>query len=275
VLALGGGGARGFAHIGVLSVMEELGLRYRGIVGTSMGAVIGAMYLTLGSAEAVADRWKEAFEHDVVTRLSPLRLNQAEMAGKHPLLQTARRFRDRVVMSLAVSRSTLADGDDLRQAIEFLVPDVEISDLESPFVAVATDLESGEEVRLGEGSLREALLASSSVPGVVPPVELGDRLLVDGGTVAEVPVAAASRLGYPVVAVDVSMDLPAYSSRGLVLDTLLRTRIMTSNLLRRAQLKGVHLVIRPDAGHVIWSDWSRYDELVEAGAAAARSALSA
>ena len=77
-----------------------------------------------------------------------------------------------------------------------------------------------------------------------------------------------------VVAVDVSMDLPSYSPRGLVLHTLLRTRLMTSRLLRRVQLEGVHLLIRPQAGHVTWSDWSHFEELVEAGATATREALS-
>lgn len=273
MLALGGGGARGFSHIGVLSVMEELGLGYRGIAGTSMGAVVGAMYLTLGSAEAVVARWQEAFEQKLVTRLSPLQVDEAQLAGEHPLLQAARRFRNRVVISVAINRSTIADGEDLRRVIDFLIPDIAISELPCPFVAVATDLENGEEVALGEGSLRRAVLASSSVPSVVPPIEIGGRLLVDGGTVAEIPVAAASGLGYPVVAVDVSMDLPVYSPRALVLHTLLRTRIMTSILLRRAQLKGVHLLIRPQAGHVTWSDWSRFEELVEAGAAATREAL--
>jgi NTE family protein len=273
VLALGGGGARGFAHIGVLEVLEQAGLPLAAVVGTSMGAAVGGMFLASGSAAAVEDRWRQAREQDLIPRVGRLdRLPEAE-THEHPLVQFARRVRDRVVVSMAVNRSTMLDGRDLDQAFEYLIPDVGIETLPLPFAAVATDLAAGEEVLLRRGKLRDAVRASSSIPGVLPAVELDGRVLVDGGVLAEVPLAAARSFGRPVVAVDVSMDLPAYVEGGLVLDTMMRTQLMTSTLLRRRQLDGCRRLIRPAVGHATWADWGRFDELVEAGRVATRSFL--
>ncbi len=266
VLALGGGGARGFAHLGFLEVLEQEGLGVRAVAGTSAGAIMGAMYLALGSTEAMLRRWREAFEKDLVKTVAGIGQPQdGSGQEEHPLLRAARTIRDRVVISLAVNRSTILDGEELERAIEFLVPDVEIEDLPRPFVAVATDLETGEEVRMGRGSLRRAVLASSSIPALVPPVEWEGRPLVDGGVVAEVPVGAARELGRPVVAVDISMDLPPYRPGRLVLETMSRTQIMTGTLLRKCQLREASLVVRPAVGAFSWSTWEHWGEILEAG----------
>ncbi len=273
VLALGGGGARGFAHVGFLEVVDEARVPLRAIAGTSMGAVVGAMYLALGSAEAVRQRWREALDEGVIARVRSFQLAD-DGVEEHPLLQAARRFRDRVVISVALNRTTMFEGGDLEKAVDFLVPDLAIEDLPMPFVAVATDLDSGEEVRLDRGSLRTAVRASSSIPGLLPAVTWDVRRLVDGGTVAEVPVAAARALGRPVVAVDVSMELPPQLEGQTALHVMMRTQVMTSRLLRNCQLRGADAVVRPAAGHVAWSEWDEFDELVENGRRAAREWLS-
>ncbi len=268
VLALGGGGARGFAHIGILEVLDELRIPVRAIAGTSMGAVVGGMYLALGSAEAVRARWREALEQRIITRVRPFQLVEDEV-DEHPLLQAARRLRDRVVISVALNRTTIFDGAGLEKALEFLLPDISIEELPRPFVAVATDLDSGDEVRIDRGPLRTAVRASSSIPGLLPAVTWDVRRLVDGGTVAEVPVAAARALGWPVVAVDVSMALPPQLEGQTALHVMMRTQVMTSRLLRAYQLKGADAVVRPAAGHATWSDWDDFAELVDAGRRAA------
>jgi NTE family protein len=140
-------------------------------------------------------------------------------------------------------------------------------------VVVATDLETGEEIRIREGSVRAAIKASSAIPGMVPAVAHGDRQLVDGGVVAEVPVAAASEEGWPVIAVDASMDVPPLNEDDLVLDTMMRTQMMTARLLREQQLRTATGVIRPAVGRARWAEWQRFDEFVEVGRAAAREFL--
>jgi len=237
VLALGGGGARGFAHLGVLQVLDEARLPVGAIVGTSMGAVVGGMYLAHGSAERAIDLWREAIEQGMIPSVRPIgRVPRAD-TREHPLIQVARRIRNRVVISFAMNRSTVLDDTELEQALEYLIPDVQFSDLSQKLVVVATDLETGEEVRLRQGSLRAALDATSAIPGMVPAVEVDGRWLVDGGAVAEIPAVAARDEGWPVVAVDTSMDVPPIAEDDLVLDTMWRTQMMTARLLRQRQLR--------------------------------------
>ncbi len=271
VLALGGGGARGFAHIGVLEVLEREGVPIRAIAGTSMGAVIGAMFLEHGSAEAVRKRWEEAFERDIVPDVPSVDIGEKQPEEvPHQLLQLAKRVKDRVVISIAVNRATITEADDFVRVLEHLLPNERrIEELPRPFVAVATDLATGDEVRIRRGPLRQAVQASSSIPGLVPPVEIDGRPLVDGGVVAEVPIGAALELGRPVVAVDVSMELPPYRPDSIVLHTLFRTGLMTSRLLRQAQLRDADAVIRPEVGARTWSDWESREAFVEAGRQAA------
>lgn len=269
VLALGGGGARGFAHLGVLQVLDEQGLPVRAIAGTSMGAVIGAMYCSGGSAAAAIDAWRGAIEDDLVPPVRTMKRIPEAHQHEHPLVQVARKLRDRIVVSFAVNRATMLDDKDLVRAFSVLIPDTALEELPRPFVAVATDLESGEEVRIREGSLRRALKASSAIPGVLPAVRFDGRLLVDGGVVAEIPVAAAQELGWPVVAVDVSMDPPPLHEHDMVLDTMMRTQMFTARLLRRRELSRVRAIIRPRVGYTTWADWDSFDDLVAEGRRAA------
>jgi NTE family protein len=265
VLALGGGGARGFAHLGVLQALDEAGLSVRAIAGTSMGAVVGGMYLAYGSASRAADLWRDALSQDLIPSVRPIgRVPDAD-AKEHPLIQVARRIRNRVVISFAMNKSTLLDDTALVQALEFLIPDVTFSDLPKPLVVVSTDLESGAEVRLRSGPIRPAMVASSAIPGMVPAVEIDGQPLVDGGVVAEVPVVAARELGWPVIAVDVSLDVPPLEADDLVLDTMMRTQMMTARLLRRRQLRAATAVIRPGVGNARWAEWNRFDEFIAAG----------
>ena len=273
VLALGGGGARGFAHVGVLQVLEQARLPIRAIVGTSMGAVAGGMCLAYGSTDHVIALWRDAIDRDLIPSVRPVgRVPHAD-AKEHPLIQVARRIRNRVVISFAMNKNTILDDQDLVQALEFLIPDVRFSDLPKPLIVVATDIESGEEVRIRTGDLRRALIASSAIPGMVPAVNIDGRDLVDGAVVAEVPAVAARAEGWPVVAVDVSIDVPPVSGDDLVLDTMMRTQMMTARLLRRRQLRSANHVIRPDVGDARWAEWQRFDEFVELGRAAAREFL--
>ncbi len=273
VIALGGGGARGFAHLGVLEVLQEQGLPIRALVGTSMGAAIAAMYLAHGSTAKVAELWREAMKRKLIPKVRPLGAAPQLGAREHPLLQVARRIRKRLVISFAVTRSTILGSDDMMQALEFMLPDIDIADLEQPLVVVATDLVNGEEVRLSSGSLRSAVMASAAIPGVLPQVQLDGRWLVDGGVVAEIPVLAARAMGWPVLAVDTSMELPPFREGGLVLDTMMRTQVMTASRLRKRQLRRATHLIRPEVGYASWADWDECDRLIAAGRAAAEKWL--
>jgi len=175
VLALGGGGARGLAHIGVLEVLAEHGLPVRAVVGTSIGAEIGA-FLAAGMSVAEMTSVATSLDWKLVLRLFFPDLHAGGLVSGERIL------------------SWLADK----------LGAARVEDLSLPFAAVATDLERGEEVVLDRGPLVEAVRASVSLPGTLAPFRLGGRLLVDGGVVNQVPADVARRLhGGPVLAVAV------------------------------------------------------------------------
>lgn len=176
VLALGGGAARGVAHIGILQVLAERGIRVRGIAGTSIGAIIGGMY--------AADCMKPLVEY-------LLKLDARRMLR---------------LLDPVVPRSGLFGGSRVVDKMTDFAGDAQIQDLDLPFVAVASDLRTGQEVILREGSLVEAVRASFAIPGVFTPVQIGGRWLVDGGISSPVPIRAARNLfpDLPVIAVDLN-----------------------------------------------------------------------
>jgi len=223
------------------------------------------MYLAYGSAARATDLWREALKNDLIPSVRPMgRVPDAD-TKEHPLIQVARRIRNRVVISFAMNKGTVLDDSALVEALEFLIPDLQFSDLPKPLVVVATNLETGAEERLMSGPIRPAMVATSAIPGMVPAVEIDGRPMVDGGVVAEVPAVAAREEGWPVIAVDVSLNVPPIREDDLVLDTMMRTQMMTARLLRRRQLLSATQVIRPGVGDARWAEWNRFDDFVDAG----------
>lgn len=175
LLALGGGGARGIAHVGILRTLEDAGYRVRGIAGTSIGSVIGGLYCANS-----LDRYEEFLkELDVgsIIRLMDLRLPVRGLMG----------------------------GRRIESHLRKLSGGQRIEELPLPFISVATELTEGTEVRLAHGDLALAMRASYAIPGFFSPVLVGGKWLVDGGVSTPVPVLAAASLAkLPVVAVNVN-----------------------------------------------------------------------
>ena len=177
-LALGGGGARGLAHIGVLKILEKNNIIPDFICGVSMGAIIGASY---SAGMSVADMEKEA-----------VGLNK--------------RVAVRKLLDLANPRRSIIRGRKAKNSIRDLVQGKKFSECKIPLEIVATDLASGEEVILNNGDLTEAIIASISVPGIFPPVKIGDNYLVDGGVTNPTPVDRLEKAGIDVlIGVDLMM----------------------------------------------------------------------
>lgn len=174
-VALGGGSARGFAHIGALSCLERHDLAPNLIVGTSFGAIVGALYAAGLSPKEIA------------TTASSVRWRDLSK-----------------VLDFGLHRAALFSGDKLELYLDELMGGREFSDLTRPLVVVATDLATGLPVNLTSGSLSRALRASASMPGVFSPVEIGGRMLVDGGIGAPIPLATLD--GYDL---DVALGIGA------------------------------------------------------------------
>lgn len=253
-LVLSGGGARGGAHIGVLEALEELGVQVDLIAGTSMGAVVGGLYAAGYSADEIKrlleeTDWEVALTDDPERPRRTMRTKEVESEFLIPYRIGFNR--GRLQMPLGVIA-----GQHLDQILQrMLLPVSQVrhfDDLPIPFRAVATDLETGEEVVLADGSLANALRASMSVPGVFAPVTVGDRLLVDGGMANNLPVSVARDMGAEVIiAVDISTPLLEESELTSVLDVTFQ---LTNFLTRRnteqaiASLGPGDLLIVPELG---------------------------
>lgn len=207
-LALGGGGARGGAHVGVLRTLEEMGVPVDYIVGTSMGSIVGGLYAMGMSADDIERTieeidWTDIFRDEPSRQERRFRRKQDDRTflidARPGVIEKERR------VELVPA---LIQGQKLELALrKYSLPASEIhdfDDLRIPFRAVATDVVTGEAVILGDGDLATAMRASMAVPAVFAPVEVGDRLLVDGGLAMNLPVSAARELGADIViAVDV------------------------------------------------------------------------
>ena len=244
-LVLGGGAARGFAHVGVIRVLDRQKIPIHMIVGANTGALIGAIY---------ADR-KSASE------LERLALTLEE--------------RDLFDYNFISPTQGFARGERLEDFVvkQFTTKDIER--LTIPFAAVATDLENGEVVALQTGSIARALRAANAIPGIFSPVSHQGKLLVDGGVLDSVPVDVARRLGADIViAVDLSDGAPAGQANN-IFDTIARSLFLAARQGAEAKLKQADVVIRPQLGSAGLIDFTRKKELLARGMEAAEQALPA
>ncbi len=233
-LALGGGSARGFAHIGVLKALDQAGIRPDVIVGTSAGALVGAF----------AAAGMSAWQMETVA----LNVREAEVAD----------------FASGNKRGMLV-GDGLQRFVNEALKGARIEALPTRFGAVTTDLRNGEIVVLRTGSVAEAVRASCSIPGVFVPRELGGRELVDGGLVSPLPVRATRLMGCDVVlACDIATK-PVRSELSGTYEVLLQSFEIMGRALADQESTSADFVIRPDTAAYASSDFGVRKEMIQAG----------
>jgi len=181
-LALSSGGARGAAHVGVLKVLERAGIEIAAIAGTSIGAGVGGLYAAGVPLREIEHLWLETDIVKVIKNYLP-----------------------------TFPRSGWSSGSEFRRSLQQLIGDIRIEDLRIPYAAVATDIETGEEVVLRSGPLVEAIRASTSIPGLFTPVYLEGRYLVDGGLVNPLPTDVVRAMGVDLV---IAVDVVPYPQEG-------------------------------------------------------------
>lgn len=242
-LVLGGGAAKGFAHVGVIRVLEEERIPIDIIVGTSVGSLIGALY---------ADK-RNSFE----------------------LEWTAFGLKKSDLLDYSFLNVTMGPvkGANLEKFVNKNITVKKIEELKIPFAAVATDLNRGKRVVLDKGPLARSIRASCAIPGVFQPVELHNRLLVDGGVVDNLPVEVARKMGADIViAVDISKDITNFKINDVVDVTLQAVNIMFAEIVAQRR-KDADVLIQPDVRNVGIMDFSHKKRLMKAGMAAARKAI--
>ena len=242
-VVLGAGAAKGFAHIGVLKVLESHRIPVDMVVGTSVGSFVGSLYAY----------------------------------GYNPFeLQT---------IALSISKEDVADyiipdngfikGEKLENFINNKVKYTSMDKFKIPFYAVATNIQTGEEMVFGRGNAGRAVRASCSIPGIFNPVMIGDKVYVDGGVVSPVAIDAARRFGADVViAVDISASLSPTVPTGTI-ETMMRAIDIMHNKMSVIQLRSADVVIKPKVGNIGSSDFTRRHEAIMEGEKAAAEAMPA
>lgn len=240
-LALGGGAAKGFAHIGVIKMLEANGFRPDVVAGTSAGSVVGALY---------------------ASGMDPFRLQERAVALDEASIRDVRLFSGGLVQGLKLQ-------DYVNQSVD----NKPIERMRKPFAAVATRLETGERTVFIRGNTGQAVRASSSVPGVFEPVTIGNYQYVDGGVVSPVPVDAARQLGADfVIAVDISSKASGKRPDGM-LGIVNQSIAIMGQRLGEQELARADVVIRPDVLDYGSADFTRRNQAILEGEKAALAAL--
>ncbi len=240
-LVLGAGAAKGFAHVGVIKILESNRVPIHMIVGTSVGSVVGSFY---------------AYGYDA---FQLQKLSFSIERGD--------------IVDLVLPDNGFIKGEKLEEFVNRTVQNTPMEKLKIPFYAVATDVQSGEEIAFGRGNTGMAVRASCAIPGIFRPVRIGDRMYVDGGVVSPVAVEVARRFGADVVlAVDISARGERTPPENTIETILLSFNIMYSRLAS-AQIAKADVVIQPKVSHIGSADFSKRHEAILEGERAAIEAL--
>lgn len=280
-LALGGGGARGLAHLGAVEVLAASEFRIDRVAGVSIGSLAGALCAGGESPTSVQRRVVDyLLSSDFVTQQAALfetapRADEPAVSGLFAWYHQFKRFLGtRRKLSGLFRQPALLKSEVLLQIVHNLLPDIDIADLSLPLSIVALDLLSGRRVVLTEGPLRTAVMASAAIPGVFPPVPWRSMLLCDLGVLDALPVRVAKGTGrHLTVAVDVGTDLEPVSRCDAALDVFLRLSDIGEPLVREYSRQLADVVIRPDVATQPWFDFSDPERLIACGRRAARETL--
>ncbi len=275
-LALGGGGAKGLAHLGVLKVLEKSGIRFDYIAGTSFGAIAGAMYAQSPDMETIGPRIRAVLTSGAFrrTQLFIIKRHYEEKKRTNFISSIRSYIETELFFGISLRRSSFIRETDFVSHINALLEDLGIEEAVIPFVSVATDLTQGREVILSAGSIRKAVAASCAIPGVFPPITIGDLSLIDGGWVNPVPVSPVREMGADfVIAVDTAEDNESRRVYKTGLEIVLRGSEITRRLLSKINLEGADFVIRPKIDDIHWADFQRYEEVVQRGESAAMDSI--
>lgn len=242
-LALGGGAARGFAHVGVIQVLEEAGIHPALVTGTSAGSLVAALYAsgkTGAQLQQIAETMEEATIADWTLQIFTRGVLRGEALAKYVNTQVGQRSIEAMVIPLGI---------------------------------VATDLNSGNDVLFQRGDTGTAVRASSAVPAIFQPVKFGGREYVDGGLVSPVPVRAARKMGAElIIAVDISTPPEASAASG-TLEILLQTFTIMGKSISTIELKDADVLVRPALQGVSSADFGARKRSIEAGRQAMLAAL--
>jgi NTE family protein len=283
VLALGGGGARGLAHLGVIEILHQMPFTIERFVGVSIGSLAGALCAVDHDDQRLQQRvvsylTSEAFLSKQAALFSAApEAEEPSTSGLFEWYHQVRRFLGaRRKLANLFSKPALLAEDVMQDVVDTLLPDMDIRDLKVPLSIVALDLYSGRKIVLTEGSLKDAVMASTAIPGVFPPVKWDSMLLCDVGMMDAIPAKIASSYGADLtISVDVGAQLEPIERCPTAVDVFLRLGDIGEHLMRDYTRGLSDFLIRPDVASTSWYDFSAPNSLIVTGRQAAREFLAA
>tara|TARA_Y100000588_G_C13938570_1_gene789028 strand:- start:8 stop:844 length:837 start_codon:yes stop_codon:yes gene_type:complete len=236
------------------------------ITGTSIGAVIGAMYAATQDPDWIEKKFKAFIFSEAYKKIG---LNRLVPTGQpnSSIFQTAASYmKNQIIINIANERLGILKQERLSEIIDFMLPVKTFEELKLPFSCPAVDLNSGEDVIFNSGSLIEAIVASSAIPGYIPPIEKDGMLLIDGAVSCPVPVKTVRKMGAEFrISVDVGVNHFEPLESPNLLQVLGRAEQITSTRLGEVKSKKADININPDTKNVFWAEFDKIDELVNIG----------
>lgn len=269
-LALGGGGAAGMSHIGVLECLEEIGIVPDLIVGSSIGAVIGGLFAMVPDAKQLRPRVREILATEEVSRRLHDVSGEEELAGKGLGRDLLSFFHKQLAGIKAVNSPALRSMEDLADVLQVVFSDAEVEEAAIEFAAVALDIVTGREIPLSTGKMSQAIYASAAIPGIFPPLRSGERVFVDGGFSSDCPIGVARQLGADyVIAVQIRHDLSSFAADSCAIEILTRTDEIARRKLAKLEAEQADLLVAVEVKNRLWADFTDWEAVADAGYRAA------
>ncbi len=271
-LALGGGGARGACHIGVLRVLEDNGIIPDVIAGTSAGSMIGAMYASELNAKIVEEKYMKHIQSENFKDLGFRYIPNSEKDDSI-FSQIVKQIKNQYVLMVSSNRKSIIKNERLSKAANILFEADRFEDLKIPLFVSATDLITGNPIIYKTGNLVDAVVQSSTIPGFVEPTYQNNRMLVDGGISLPTPVTPLLGECDFIIAVNITRGVTSQPEPNNIFEILNRSRDVSIGQLNKYILEKSNFVIKPEHNNLHWSAFDQSDEFLEVGRKAALDSI--
>jgi len=263
-IALGGGGARGAAHIGVLNGLEQADIQISMIAGVSAGSVIGAMYSIHGNVEWVEKRFKKVLAKNLNSNIFIKYLSSS--SKKTSFFGNAKLFFfEHFLQIIRLHKKSIISRNTLRRVISDLVPVESFEDLKIPLKICATELNTGKNIIYDSGDLINAIVKSCSIPGIIEPTIQNKNIIVDGGVYLPIPVQVLEQRCNFTIAVDISQNELSILNKVNMKNLKGRSDLIISNHLKKLLSKQADFIIKPNTLGAHWSSFHKSDLLIREG----------
>ncbi len=271
-LALGGGGARGACHIGVLKILEDNGIIPDVIAGTSAGSMIGAMYASEMNAHIVEQKYMKHIQSENFKDLGFRYIANSEKDDSI-FSQIVKQIKNQYVLMVSSNRKSIIKNERLSKAANILFETKKFEDLKIPLLVTATDLVTGNPIIYKTGDLVDAVVQSSTIPGFVEPTYQNNRMLVDGGISLPTPVTPLIGECDFIISINITRGVSNQPEPNNIFEILNRSIDISIGQLNKFLLEKANFIIKPEHNNLHWSAFDKSDEFLKVGEKAASDSI--